>query len=236
MLSKCGPKIMHHWAHAGRKNCDPWWENEGPWHRAWKALFPIECHEINHVADDGEVHRSDVRTTHGIYVEIQQSAMTDGERQSREDFYKNLIWIVDGRGFAKNFRIHHILPDPSMEWAKECKWERVEHHTHHGTTSGMYGKMKVIGPNGYATEIWHFVNDERAKFEGAYIGHNQFSWLRPHTTWLAAKAPVYIDFGSEDMVRLETYPIDDLPCVRMIKKSALIRDLLSKAHASEVCV
>jgi len=26
-LAKCGPKVTHHWAHAGRRNCDPWWGN-----------------------------------------------------------------------------------------------------------------------------------------------------------------------------------------------------------------
>jgi len=24
MIAKCGSRIMHHWAHAGRRNCDPW--------------------------------------------------------------------------------------------------------------------------------------------------------------------------------------------------------------------
>lgn len=40
MIAKCGPRILHHWAHAGRRNCDPWWENETEWHREWKNLFP----------------------------------------------------------------------------------------------------------------------------------------------------------------------------------------------------
>jgi len=28
MVAKCGPRVIHHWAHAGRRNCDPWWEND----------------------------------------------------------------------------------------------------------------------------------------------------------------------------------------------------------------
>ncbi|WP_218834777.1 competence protein CoiA family protein [Burkholderia ubonensis] len=35
-IAKCGPRVMHHWAHASRRDCDPWWENETPWHREWK--------------------------------------------------------------------------------------------------------------------------------------------------------------------------------------------------------
>jgi competence protein CoiA len=41
-VAKCGARVMHHWAHATRANCDPWWENETLWHRQWKSLFPID--------------------------------------------------------------------------------------------------------------------------------------------------------------------------------------------------
>lgn len=60
----------------------------------WKSLFPRECREICHTAPDGEIHRSGVRTPTGIYIEVQHSAMSDGERLSREAFYGNLIWVL----------------------------------------------------------------------------------------------------------------------------------------------
>lgn len=44
--------------------------------------------------------------------------MTDSERLSRETFYQNLICIVDGRGFRKNFEIYHLLPYPQSELAR----------------------------------------------------------------------------------------------------------------------
>lgn len=71
MVAKCGPRILHHWAHAGRRNCDPWWENETEWHREWKNLFPPACREISHTAPDGEIHRADIMTPTGIYIEVQ---------------------------------------------------------------------------------------------------------------------------------------------------------------------
>jgi hypothetical protein len=77
MVAKCGPRVMHHWAHAGRRNCDPWWENETPWHREWKNLFPEDCREVSHTAPDGEVHRADIKTPAGIVIEVQHSNMTD---------------------------------------------------------------------------------------------------------------------------------------------------------------
>jgi len=70
MIAKCGPRVLHHWAHFGRRNCDLWWETETAWHRAWKALFPAECREVSHVAEDGEIHRADIKAHSGVVVEV----------------------------------------------------------------------------------------------------------------------------------------------------------------------
>ena len=100
-IAKCGSKIINHWAHFRLKDCDPWWENETQWHRDWKNNFPLECREISHTAPDGEIHRADVKTPTGIIVELQHSPISDKERISREEFYKNLVWVIDGEEFKK---------------------------------------------------------------------------------------------------------------------------------------
>jgi hypothetical protein len=131
---------MHHWAHQGRRNCDPWWENETPWHRAWKSLFPESCREISHVAPDGEIHRADIKTPTGIYVEVQHSAMTDAERLSREAFYGNLVWVIDGSAFKQNFDIFHLLPDPESEVAQDVIWCKAQRHMN-GANGGMFFRL-----------------------------------------------------------------------------------------------
>ncbi len=122
MIAKCGSRIMHHWAHTADRNCDPWWENETPWHRWWKNLFPENCREIVHLAADGEIHRADIKTPTGIVIEVQHSHMSDSERISRESFYGNLVWIVDGSTFRQNFNVCHMLPDPTSELARDLVW------------------------------------------------------------------------------------------------------------------
>jgi hypothetical protein len=57
-----------------------------------------------------EVHRADVKTPTGIVLEFQHSNMTDAERLSREAFYGDMIWILDGWPFRSNFDIYHALP------------------------------------------------------------------------------------------------------------------------------
>ncbi|NYZ62011.1 CoiA-like domain protein [Luteimonas deserti] len=240
-VAKCGPIVMHHWAHAGR-NCDSWWENETQWHRDWKNLFPPECREISHTAPSGEIHRADIKAPGGIYVEIQHSAMTQAERDSREQFYDNMIWIVDGTPFSSRFHLHHSLPDPSLDWAQDCAWFPARNPLQGAPfPEGMYQKRSLIAEDrarGAATgmHLMFFQRDEEQKFREAYTGHHQYLWKRPHSTWIEARKPVYLDFGSDILFRLETYPIGNLPSVRVITKRQLIHDLHEQNYAELVCL
>lgn len=96
MIAKCGEVNIWHWAHKGRRACDPWWENETEWHRAWKGQFPESWQEIVHQADSGEKHIADVKTGHGWVIEFQHSYLKPEERRSRDAFYPKLAWVVNG--------------------------------------------------------------------------------------------------------------------------------------------
>ena len=103
MIPKCGPNKMWHWAHTPKRKCDPWWENETPWHREWKSYFPKEWRERIHedpVAN--EKHIADVKTDTGRVLEFQNSPMPPDELHSRENFYGDMIWIVNGDKFKQN--------------------------------------------------------------------------------------------------------------------------------------
>lgn len=97
MVAKCGRIKTWHWAHKSRVLCDPWWESESEWHRAWKNWFPMDWQEVVHIDDiTGEKHIADVKTPLGLVIEFQHSPITPEEMQSREKFYHNMIWVVDG--------------------------------------------------------------------------------------------------------------------------------------------
>lgn len=97
MIAKCGEFKINHWAHQKIGQCDSWWEKETQWHREWKGNFPIEWQEIIQFDNDtNEKHIADVRTEKGMVIELQHSHINPVERKQREDFYKNMIWIVDG--------------------------------------------------------------------------------------------------------------------------------------------
>lgn len=97
VIAKCGTHKIWHWAHRSKINCDNWWEPETEWHRNWKNNYPDDWQEIS-LRDEktGEKHIADVRTVHNLVIEFQHSHMDPQERTSREKFYKNMVWVVDG--------------------------------------------------------------------------------------------------------------------------------------------
>lgn len=104
-IAKCGCERIWHWAHRSKDQCDPWLEGETKWHRAWKGRFPRRCQEFK-VVDPatGKWHVADVRTDSGLVIEFQHSAIRSDQIQSREDFYGNMVWVVDGTRSPVDYR------------------------------------------------------------------------------------------------------------------------------------
>lgn len=96
VIAKCGEVKIAHWSHKSKKNCDFWHEAETDWHRMWKNYFPQEWQEIIMHDENGEKHIADVCTQNRFILEFQHSPIKPEERLSREKFYKNMNWVVDG--------------------------------------------------------------------------------------------------------------------------------------------
>lgn len=104
VIAKCGTHRVSHWAHRGMRNCDTWAEKETDWHRAWKNNFPPEFQEfIQYDEKSGEKHIADVRTPHGLVIEFQHSHLDPLERTAREQFYGNMVWVVDGARLQRDY-------------------------------------------------------------------------------------------------------------------------------------
>jgi len=133
LIAKCGEIKINHWAHKSKRNCDPWWENEGEWHRAWKNEFPTEWQEIIHHDENGEKHIADIKTGTDWIIEFQHSYLKPEERRSRNAFYNKLIWVVDGarrktdkKQFAKILKEESIQiidnpPTIKVRFPEECR-------------------------------------------------------------------------------------------------------------------
>ena len=96
VIAKCGDINRHHWAHKRKKECDHWWDPETKWHRDWKNNFPPQWQEVVHTSKTGEKHIADIKTPNGLVIEFQHSPIKPEKILERNNFYKNIIWIVDG--------------------------------------------------------------------------------------------------------------------------------------------
>ena len=113
MISKCGGYVRWHWAHKRRFDCNPWSEAETDWHLMWKDGFPSDCQEIVQIdRSTGEKHIADVKTPGEVVVEVQHSPISEDELRSREDFYGDMIWIVDARDVAWLTSRELVLTEP----------------------------------------------------------------------------------------------------------------------------
>lgn len=155
MIAKCGRHMVWHWAHKSRDMCDPWWENETLWHREWKDNFPMEWQEVTHTDDNtGERHIADVKNPFGLVIEFQYSPMSAVERESREDFYENMIWVVNGtKGLNKDyFNMGLCGPIQDNPLAYSVEWWSKSRLLHNWSES----KVKVyIDFEG--NELWRLV-------------------------------------------------------------------------------
>jgi len=104
VIAKCVDKKVWHWAHRSIASCDSWWEPETEWHRNWKNYYPAEWQErILFDEQTGEKHIADVQTIHNLVIEFQHSTIKQEERISRENFYKNMLWVVDGTRLKNDY-------------------------------------------------------------------------------------------------------------------------------------
>lgn len=126
MIARCGRVKVWHWAHKGNPPCDPWWESETEWHREWKDNFPIEWQEISHIdPNTGERHIADVKNPYDLVIEFQHSPIKPQEREAREKFYGEMIWVVDGtRGALDESYFNMGLYGPIQEnpLAYQVEW------------------------------------------------------------------------------------------------------------------
>ncbi|MDG1104054.1 MAG: competence protein CoiA family protein [Ascidiaceihabitans sp.] len=120
VLAVCGTKKVWHWRHKAKLNCDHWWENETQWHRDWKNHFPEEWQEVVHFAEDGEKHIADVKTNKGMVIEFQHSAISAEEKLARENFYQNMIWVIDGRRLKRDFSRFDKACTDWRVWPHSC--------------------------------------------------------------------------------------------------------------------
>ncbi len=140
LIGKCGDIYVWHWQHHRERECDPWKEHETEWHRIWKRRFPEAWQEVM-IEYEGEKHIADVKTYGGTVIEFQNSPISTSTIRIREDFYDNMIWVVNAKQFKNNFKIRSVV---------SSSLRGIEQRAHYELKSlqDSYGEdLKAIGEN-----------------------------------------------------------------------------------------
>ena len=198
MVAKCGPLRIWHWAHVPRRSCDPWWEPETHWHRQWKSRFPPECQEVVHLdAVSNEKHVADVKTTKLLVIELQNSAIRLDELHSRERFYKEMVWVVNGAPFRDRFTIMDRMPSPEAEEMVDIRimtdYNEEHYRGYYRVSENRFGPGLVIA---------HPYEELRQLVDKRYRGEHLFSWKNMRRIWFKATKPVFFDFGDNNLYQL----------------------------------
>jgi hypothetical protein len=166
--------------------------------------------------------------------------MTDAERQSRENFYKNIAWIIDGSEFKNNFDIYHRLPNPHSEIAQDIVWVKAKRNLN-GANYGLFFRLseaRAENPGIVKSKVRsgtiYDIRELQASLDESYNGYHQFDWVRPRKTWLDSRHPVYIDFGGENLVRLCMYDESELSCIQYVSKKKFLHDALNESRAVDI--
>lgn len=118
VISKCGKIKIWHWGHLKKSNCDNFKENETKWHIDWKNNFLKKNQEVI-VEKFGKKHIADIKTDEGVVIEFQNSSISTKELIARENFWENLIWVINGDTIGKNiyfYKQHFKWKWPHETW------------------------------------------------------------------------------------------------------------------------
>lgn len=201
MTAKCGPVKIHHWAHLRRADCDPWWEPMTQWHLNWQNEFPPEWREkIFRDEYSGEFHRADIHTPQGLTIEFQHSALSLNELESRNAFYKKLIWVVNAQPFKHNF-LFSDTPNPASPLLMRYHFIVDQQGFANSPRFYLKHEYRDYGP---ALSREGALSDQklRSVAEESKYQYKLFTWSYTRKAWLNSSAPVFLDFGDEFLYRI----------------------------------
>lgn len=170
----------------------PIYLSESAWHRNWKMAFPSAFREKTFFSEAQNCqHRADIYTPCGTTIEFQHSPISLAELRSREEFYPNLIWVVDGSKF-KGFKILKHLPDVDDPKLENYEFSHSQNLTLYKKSDLGFAKPKLL-------TISH------PELFGIKLTSHYFSfvWKHPHRVWYEAKHPMIFDLGGYFVYQLK---------------------------------
>lgn len=173
-----------------------------------------------------------------MVIEFQNSPIKLEELNQRELFYKEMIWIVNGINFAKDFHISpYKLPPPQSELAKDLD---IIRHPLYSEKNRSFHPPIILRKSKRVSGFWGTYYDLAGVLAGSggynnsdtvineiereYKGHHFFDWKRRRDIWFNTGKPVFIDLGVSVIFHITRFN-DEIFCLQGIDKNAMIRAL-----------
>ncbi len=167
---------------------------ETAWHSDWKKAFPISYREVTFMNKTlGQYHRADVHTPCGTTIEFQNSPLSLAEMKSREAFYPNLVWILNGKKF-KGFKILKHLPDVNDIRLAEFEFRN------RANLSMVRRADILMGIQNPKPLTFHHPELRTIPLTSHLYS---FCWRFPHRVWYEATCPIIIDLGGHFLYQLK---------------------------------
>lgn len=175
LTAKCGSLRIHHWAHQRRIDCDPWWEPMTQWHIDWQNKFPAAWREvIFRDEESGEFHRADIYTPQGLTIEFQYSPLSKEELESRNSFYKKIIWVVNAQRLKEQFTFEKSIPNPASPLLAGYNFgvfpDGLAKHA-------LFYLKEELSAHGPAVRIYSLQDDELKEVSNDYDKAQKLYWL-----------------------------------------------------------
>jgi len=97
LIPKLGKIKVHHFAHENKIECDTFRTTDSMtfWHQYWQSFVDTKYFEVV-IEKNGKKHIADIyNPTKNLIIEIQHSNISQQKIKEREDFYDNMIWLID---------------------------------------------------------------------------------------------------------------------------------------------
>jgi len=97
VIAKLGKIKAHHFAHEEKIECDSFRTTDSMtfWHQYWQAFVDTEFYEVI-IKKNNKKHIADIyNPKKELVIEIQHSNISPEKMKERENFYDNMIWVID---------------------------------------------------------------------------------------------------------------------------------------------
>jgi len=149
------------------------------WHRQWQECFSEQYREIVHKdPETGEKHIADIKIPIAgkeLVIEFQNSPISAKEIQSREHFYKDMIWVVNGETYP----------------LKIGGWKNIRHQIESGYYVPSKKKEHIDFLNSITDEYFDYLID---------INDKTINYSCKKMFFIEAEKPIYIDIGNNEIL------------------------------------